>query len=181
VKAIKGEEVNGFAYLNLGGILYRLDRSTALQDVVAYVGKAILAEVGERLSEPHYLVPIPNSSCTTTHAQQPKVCSLANAIASLNGTTKVWDGLRWGEERLKSSMGGNRNRKTLLENYRSLGSVPQDAPVILLDDVATTGNHLLAAGDFLRARGADCQLAIVVGRTVHDTSQKALGALLETL
>jgi hypothetical protein len=181
IKAVKGDEVKGFADLTLGGIPFRLDRTTALPDLSAYLAQVIVLELQESLAAPHYIVPVPNSTCTETSPHPPSVCVLANAIASCHTVTRIWDGLRWGEEMLKSSRGGTRDYQTLLNNYRSSQSVPLDAPLILLDDVATTGNHLLAAAAFLESGGAHCKLAIVVGRTVHDTSQPALGSQAEIL
>jgi hypothetical protein len=78
-------------------------------------------------------------------------------------------------------MGGARNLRILLDNYTRIETVPRDLPAILLDDVATTGSRLHAARDFWCSEGGCCTCGIVVGRTVHDTAQRALGALIEVL
>lgn len=181
VKALKQEEIRGFANLNIAGNALRLDRTTTRGALLNFLARVIVTSLGTQLAGNHYLVPVPNSSCTVSNGSPSNVCELATAIAAVNPSSRVWDGLRWQQERLKSSMGGTRSRHILLENYACLEAVPRDLPGIVLDDVATTGNHLLAARDFWCSRGGESPWGLIVGRTVHDTSQRALGALIENL
>ena len=181
VKAVKGQEVRGFANLNLAGIPFTLNRNSAPQ-AIPYMAQVIVKELRQLLSTPHYVVPIPHSACTLSSSESPKLCTLANLIASSNAASTVWDGLRWDDELQKSSQGGTRNYQIILDNYQAIHSLPQSRRVILLDDVATTGNHLLAAANFLKQSFKSvCDVAIVVGRTVHNTSHAALGSLTESL
>ena len=66
----------------------------------------------------------------------------------------------------KLSRGGDRSRKVHYDSIRVSGELSVEGEdVLLLDDISTSGNSLLACRDILIANGARCVEMLALGRT----------------
>lgn len=140
------------------------------QDVAAirqhfggWAAKYLKASGEKRVS----LIPVPNSNATPNMTGAYATQEIAEAIAKEFGAgAEVIDKLRFKKPMLSAStQGGSRDRLTIASAmFMPSGSKPNGTP-ILIDDVLTSGAHLLAARTVLKGRGIVVEDAIVCGRT----------------
>ena len=69
---------------------------------------------------------------------------------------------------------GSRNQHLLRDNLKVDGQSIKGRVVVLLDDVVTSGAHMRACAEFLRAHGAAVEHSICAGRTVWEQVPKPL-------
>jgi hypothetical protein len=143
----------------------RLDTARAHQGLEWFgtLGSLIVEING--LAAPTILVPVPSSDCTIGGVKTPSTTLLAQAVAAQTRNASVADSLRWRRERKPSHLGGTREPHTLFRELFIVSTPPQGT-LILIDDVVTTGGHILAAAAKLATVQRPCSLAICVGRTV---------------
>ena len=94
---------------------------------------------------PVVFVPIPDSASSCDAPSRPRATRLAQAVVENMWTAAViCDCLRWKRRQLPSHQGGTRDRERL---YRELclTQAPKIGTLILVDDVVTTGAHIMAA------------------------------------
>jgi len=165
VKALKGEPFNGYATIR--GQDGQRRRITADNRPPAY--ETFAAWAAERLREldlgPVVLVPVPSSSCTTHEAQTcPR--AMAEAVQALMpATVSVGPWLRFHEPQPRSHEGGGRNQAVIQAALRCSDQF-RAGRIVLVDDVKTTGAHMLACAETLRRHGAEVQTALVAGKAV---------------
>jgi hypothetical protein len=165
VQALKGRPIKGTAWIGLAR--GRKIRLTAQNLEVAFRvfgewGAEQIRQTGVHCGS---LVPVP-SSTSTRLGLDAKGRRLAEAIAARAPSFAYVDALFWRRAFPKAAEGGPRGRATLLANLVAAARIPS-RPVILVDDVMTTGGHLQACADRLRSRGHRVVLAICAARTVH--------------
>ncbi len=180
IKAIKGDELRGFAMVPVCGGYKKLDQTNAHEAVgwfgdmaAAYLHNAGLDNITIAL------VPIPGSLCCKLR-ESSRTVGLAKAIAERVRCATVWDGLRWREARRSSRHGGTRDPAQLVANLRVRRSLP-NCPLVLIDDVVTTGAHLKASRLLLINNGANCDLAVCAGRTVLEPMDDPFSISTSTL
>jgi hypothetical protein len=172
-----------------GEPLQQLEQANA-GDAVQWFGEMAAELVfDEQLVHP-ILVPFPNSRCTLDRPEPPRTMLLAAAIARhlvghdaatpaarttvarasaastafgnpFVGCATVADVLRF--DRAVASAhteGGAREPAGIYRQLRLIGSIDVSRPYVLVDDVLASGGHLRAGAAFLRAHGADVQLAV---------------------
>jgi hypothetical protein len=145
--------------------LCRLDTGN-VQQALEWFGRmgALIVEIKE-LSSPVVLVPIPNSDRLRGSLGVSCTFSLAEAIAKeLRITAVVSDTLRWNRPQCPAHRGGYRDPETLRRELVLMGAVPGGS-VVLVDDVVTSGGHILAAAAKLAGAGVQCSEAICFART----------------
>jgi hypothetical protein len=76
--------------------------------------------------------------------------------------------------------GGSRNPNAILPHLR-LAGLPPVGPVVLLDDVCTSGGHLIASARFLRQHGIEVEDAFVIGRTRWERPESMWSVATEQL
>lgn len=181
VQAVKGMSVNGYATIPTVSGRRRLDSGNtaraldwAAEFAIAYLNKY-------EWNGTYFVVPIPSSKTTIAKASRGPQHALADLIAKgCESRLEVCDTLRFKEKLEPAHRGGPRDPEFLYPKL-ALGAPPPKGPVILIDDVRTSGGHLQASAALLRATGVEVDSAIVVGRTTHDTSMPAFGAVHEPL
>jgi hypothetical protein len=143
VKALKGDEINGYFELLVGGTKQRFDNSTAsafAKLIPAVLWKAISGEIPGNAT----IVPIPNSHITSTTQDGFKTLDLANEVAkNSGGRVKAVPALVFDKPQQKSRDGGPRSPYHFESAYRIVKDV--SGPIILLDDVLTGAGHLIGA------------------------------------
>jgi hypothetical protein len=178
VKAAKGISFNGYGHVPVCGRQMLLQMTNA-QEAVNWFGEMAAAGL-KRLPRGAVLVPIPNSGCGTWNNAVPRTMRLAEALARCFDGVRILDCLRWKTKLAPSSKGGTRNPQMLYDALAVTRKV-KDSKLILVDDVCTTAGHLLAARALLIEHGAECSMAICVGRTVHDSEPDPFAVLKQEL
>ena len=179
VKIVKGEPIKG--YLEAGPSTNRRRFTAANQnEFMPLLVGAIAPIYAKHLPAAAVLVPIPNSDATASSEATFRTQTLAEQLASsMAQGTQVIPALRWKEPRVPSHKGGSRNPHVHLENLVVM-EVPK-APIVLFDDVITTGSQLVAAYRALTAAGGDVKKALVYGRAVKDQKPKMIDVAVESL
>lgn len=113
------------------------------------------------------LFPVPNSNATPNMVGSYGTRDIAEMIAAEFGSgAEVIDKLRFRKPMQPSSKGGTRDRLLIArEMMLPSGSKPTGRPV-LVDDVLTSGAHLLASRTVLAGRNITVERAIVCGRAI---------------
>jgi len=186
VKALKGETLNGYAYVPVLGVQRHLDNSN-LDESIVWFGDLVASYMQQHgMNPPFVLVPVPNSSSTTKDSSsRPRTRKLARAIAAKIGQgTTVADCLRW-KQNLGSARKGTgvatRDAATLYSNLAVIEKIDGSNPYILIDDAIASGGHLQACAAMLAKRGATVVSAFCGGRTVHEPPDSAFAPLREEL
>jgi predicted amidophosphoribosyltransferase len=181
IKAIKGEPVNGYALVPVSGIRRELRQANA-GDAADWFGEMAAEYLrGNPLKGSLVFVPIPNSSCTVKSRKPPSTYRLAEAIVSRLKNAIVWDGLRLAVAMQKSRQGGTRDPQEIYDNLRITQAIPKDAGLVLVDDVRTTGAHMLAAHAKLIREGGKVLLGICAGRTTWEQEPQPFAVATEGL
>jgi predicted amidophosphoribosyltransferase len=141
----------------------------------------------KQISGGFLVIPVPNSSCVATSSVKPHTRKLAKAICdTLEDGSKVLDCLRW-----KKNLGsaseecGPREAEILYGNLTiledQLKNLDEDANVLLVDDVTTSGGHLKACAAKLKKAGISVDLSLCGGKTIYDQNQRAFSLYEYTL
>ena len=173
VKALKGEQLNGYAYVPVLGVQRYLNNAN-LDDSIEWFGDMVAHYMQENgLEPPFVLVPIPNSG-NTTKSSKPRTLKLARDIAAKIGDTEIADCLRW-KKALGSARkgGGTRDAGILYRNLVVTEELDETLPHILIDDALASGGHLQACAAKLESEGATVAMAFCAGDTVHEPPQAA--------
>lgn len=133
----------------------------------------------KRNASPAVLVPIPNSECTWESPIAPRTLRLAQSIAVRAGNAIACDSLRWRVRLKPSHLGGPRDTATLSHSL-CLAFRPPPGSVVLVDDVLTTGAHILAAVSVLSQAGIGCCDAICLARVSPHSGALRAFSVVET-
>jgi hypothetical protein len=160
IRATKGDDVTG--------LLSSLDTkdATGVSEWFGELGALVLAS--KRLPPPIILIPVPNSSCSLANEENTCTVQLAYSIADHLGNSVVCDGLRWRQAMKSSHTGGIRDPQHLYDNLClmiPMSKMPKGTRVVI-DDVLTTGGHILASAARVSTVTSRCRLALCVGRSV---------------
>lgn len=174
--AVKGDvEALERAYVWLNGHKYNHENYHL---IVQRFQRWAAAKVRELGIENPVLAPIPNSS-TTPDTGDYATKSLAQGIqAAIGASAVVFDGLRFKNAMPSARKGGVRNPRILLANMVVTSPLPA-GQIVLIDDVCTSGGHLLAAQHLIGEKRVTC--AITCGRTVHESLPDMLNVPAEVL
>jgi hypothetical protein len=163
VKALKGDPIKGYFEHSIGGKLRRFDQSN-VSEFVDRVPRALARMIQRHYAEPATIVPIPNSHVTSSGTVNFKTLALARKVADASGgQLKVSPAIVFRERQIKSREGGSRDP----DHFEKVYKVVRDpkGPIILLDDVCTSGAHMIGAHRRLDCRESPVVLACAFGRT----------------
>jgi predicted amidophosphoribosyltransferase len=166
----QGDQINGYAHVPVRGALRRLDESNKKKAILwfAQMVADYLNEIS--IKPPLYLVPVPSHKATVASPRQPRTSVIAQVIAIELGSKAVTkDVLRWKEEWVSAREGGTRDPVMLYSNLKIVSEVRWNYPVVMLDDVLTSGGHLQACAAILKRNGAIVKMAVCGGKTVQDS------------
>jgi predicted amidophosphoribosyltransferase len=133
------------------------------------------------IPRPILLVPIPNSDCVLNSKAEPRTKLLATSIARRTKQVIVADVLRWNRKLLSAHRGGVRDRYRLADALSLTAELPSGASCILVDDVLTTGGHVIAAASRLNAEGMSCMNALCLARTIRCRHPQTFGVSHEII
>lgn len=174
VKAAKGKDFKGYGHVPVRG-QYRYLASSNKTDAVTWFGwMAADYLLAQRInkSASFALVPLPSREgiIGQTFTRFPAL-ALANALEielKKQGVTQivVADLLRWRERVLSAhDEGGPREPEILYPKLQLIGTPKSGVHHILVDDVCTSGGHILAAAARLARGGAKVWRAVCAGKT----------------
>ena len=163
VKALKGDDINGWFEYRVAGKNRRFDRSN-VNEFVQRIPIALARMITRHIDSPATLVPIPNSHVIDAAAEGFHTLELAKAVAArTEGLLTAVPALVFNEPQVKSREGGPRS-STHFENAYTLVTKVR-GPIVLLDDVCTGGGHLIGAYRKLASPVRSVILACAFGRS----------------
>jgi hypothetical protein len=166
VKALKGDPINRHFFHTVRGVRRRFDQSN-IEEFLARIPIALAKHIGRHVDGPATVVPIPNSTVTTPAAEGFKTLALARAVAKHSkGQLTAMPALVFDKPQEKSRAGGPRSPLHFESSYRVVGKV--NGPIVLLDDVCTSGGHMVGAYWKLSAADRPVVLACAFGRTTKE-------------
>lgn len=166
IQALKGRPINGYAWFSRAGVnkysRINSEDASAAFDIFGEWAGAKIAEIG--IAAPH-IVPVPSSGCIAL-GDDPKGMALAQAVVKFTPGAVATGALCWSEVLRKAHEGGTRDPDLLLEKAR-VATELEPRPIVLVDDVGTTGGHILACARALRWFGYQVEHALCAGQTVN--------------
>ena len=178
IKSLKQAYFKGYSSVTVGG------RNRTISTDDPSVALAFFAEqfASLPLSKPYpiHLCAIPDSQCTVAAERSSNVQRMVEAACAGRTDATSWDGLRFNAVMPKSSETNMRDQQRLYDAIRIVRPIPS-GKIVLIDDVCTSGAHLLAAARRLREAGASAVEAAVAGRTTHTQHDKVMGWFQEDL
>ena len=179
VKALKGDPINRYFDYKVAGKLRRFDQSN-VHEFVDRIPPALAKMILLHHDTAATIVPIPNAHVTKTDADNFRTLELANKIAANSGGKfSVVPALVFTEAQQKSREGGPRDPEHFEKAYRVVH--PVKGPIILVDDVCTSGGHLIAAHRLLHRDGSPVVLACTFGRTTKEQLKEPIGIRIEQI
>jgi hypothetical protein len=179
VKALKGHPFNRYFEVTVGGERRRFDSFTA-REFHPIVHGAMARAILRRTQGEVCLVPIPNSPVTSVDHPDFRTKDLAQGIADFGqGRLICKPHLVFEEEQVSSRSGGPRDPEHFEAVYKVLDN--PKGQIVLVDDVLTSGGHLIGAYWKLTARGCDLPLAATWGRAITVQREARLQVVEEDL
>lgn len=179
VKALKGDVINGYFEIPIAGKVTRFDQNN-VHNFVARIPPALAKHIMRHCDGPATIVPIPNSHIVSPSTQGFKTLDLAKSIAqSSSGKFTVAPALVFKEPQDKARNGGPRHADYLEDAYKVIGNV--SGPIILLDDVCTSGGHMIGAYRRLHGSKSPVILACTFGRTTRTQRDNPIGLHVDNL
>jgi hypothetical protein len=179
VKALKGDPINAYFTVPVGGVLRRFNQSN-VGEFVERIPRALGGMIARHVEGAATIVPIPNSHVTSITTPGFKTLELSNAVAAgSGGRFTVAPALVFREPQQKSRGGGTRDPYILEEEYRLTQEVK--GQIVLLDDVCTSGGHMIGAAWKLASPNRNVVLASAFGRSTKVQVETPLGPREEIL
>jgi len=180
VKALKGDPINGYFYLEIGNQKRRFTQAN-IDEFLARIPRALWKMIQRKIDGQASLVPIPNSHVTDVSDDNFKTLDLATDVARHScGQLTVVPALVFEKPQTKSREGGPRNPNYFETAYR-LANVVR-GPIVLLDDVCTSGGHIIGAYQKLNSPPKRIVvLACAYGRSSKNKVENPVGLREEML
>ncbi|WP_434904978.1 hypothetical protein [Bradyrhizobium sp. HKCCYLS20291] len=173
VKALKGDPINGYFSSRVGGKWREYDK-TNVQQFVDRLPRALFANIRRFFADDATIVPIPNSHVVSVDTPEFKTLEIAEKIAhNSKGLFAAVPALVFKKAQQKSRLGGPRDAAHFEEAYKITASL--EGPIILYDDVCTTGGHLIAAYHRLNSKKSPVVLACTFGRSTKQQAENPVG------
>jgi len=126
------------------------------------------------------LVPVPSSNTTPASAGDFRTAKMGEKIAKLCNAV-CHPHLRFKKEVPSASGEGGTRKPEEIYPDLVLTAPPPAGPVVLVDDILTTGGHLVASAWILEDIARKPDFAICCGRTVHQRLEDPYAVPVETL
>jgi hypothetical protein len=180
VKALKGDPINGYFEIPIGGKTRHFDQSN-VAEFVERIPRALARMIARHVEGAATLVPIPNSSVTATASPEFRTLDLAKSVAAASRSQfSVVPALVFKKPQIKSRTGGPRDPHHFEQAYRLTSDVR--GQIVLLDDVCTSGGHIIGAYWKLQAPpNRSVVLACAFGRSMREQVNTPVGPREEIL
>lgn len=167
VKALKCKPFRGYSDFGAtDGKQYRVDGTAEGQAVALLIAATWVGQKMEATGlQQAFVVPVPSSAHVAPGAEFTGG-RLAIAIMHLRPHLVADPALFFAAPMVPSSEGGGRNSHAVEANLRGGEALYGSSPIVLLDDVYTTGAHLRGTARYLASLGVQVADAFVVARTV---------------
>lgn len=163
VKALKGDKFNGYLRWKVGG-KWRDFTNADIDEFLGPLFKRIGKLLREEIEGPVSVVPIPNSKMAIGAKGTFRTVELARLLVDgLNDGAVLCPAIRWDKPREPSHRTGGYRYPDLYQPHMRLAAKPTE-PVIILDDVLTSGSQMIAATRFLTEAGYEVVRAVTVAR-----------------
>lgn len=167
VKSLKEEDFKGYANFRIGTALKKITSSNR-EELVEPVVQTLAQNVRAHVSLPVSVVPIPNSGMAIGEKGTFRNEYLGTLLAKhLGPGATMVPALRWKRKRAKAHMGKEMRSPDLHEPNLVLVQKPPN-PILLFDDVLTSGSQMIAAARFLTTNGYPVIFATVVARVTKE-------------
>ncbi|MBY0258564.1 hypothetical protein [Methylobacterium sp.] len=163
VKSVKGEEFDGYWDKVIGGKLIRLDATNkeyTSRLAASFMGKKLLDLSNKEVT----LVPIPNSNACVGGQRNFNTRLFADSIAkSAQERAVVRTAFLWKNPKEKQhKQDGYRHARQFIPLLEVVFKPKR--PVVLIDDMITSGSQMLACTYLLRKAGVEVLFGMAVGR-----------------
>lgn len=179
VKAIKGDSFRGSIHVTISGItkdIYSDDAS----EFVKVCHRPLARILRDKYPFGACVVPIPSSKTTDVGCSKFRTYAIAKRLVAVAGKNYCCSPiLLFRSEMPLSRRGGNRSTYYIESQIIINGQT--DKPIILFDDVMTSGAHLKAASWKLEGNGMNVIGAITFARVVKDNTIAPFGPHTEQL
>ena len=179
VRGLKQEPFNGYSEFRVGGAVRRYNQANIEQFM-----PPLLQGVGQRMSTQLQqrevaIVPIPGSTMAVGAPGTFRIVDLATMFALGYGTkAKVVAAIRWVAPREKAHRQNELRSPDLYQPRMTLTEQPT-RPVLLFDDVMTSGSQMIAATRFLREAGYEVVGGCIVARATKTQHEKMIDWVTE--
>jgi hypothetical protein len=163
VKCLKVDTINGYSNIPFGGVNFRLQDSTK-QEFLTRLWTVTGQFLNTQLAKPTAIVPIPNRGGIVGAEPNYRTLQFAKAIAAASsGKVVAVDALRWMKAvEATHKQPGFRSPDPHYANLAVIGCPP--LPIILFDDMITSGSSFIASCWRLAEVGNPPQEGLVVAR-----------------
>lgn len=165
--AVKDGTIRGYlTFTGPNGLIYTINENNP-NDARRIFGSFVAKIIKTLDCEPLSIIPVPSKDALIGESTFRSLSMLEATRGDRKWTIEPY--LRFTKPLQKASNGGPRNR-TLLAHYMRLVAQPSSKNVVIIDDICTSGNHLLACQDILAKAGCTTVAAIVCGHTDHNNA-----------
>lgn len=180
VKALKRLPFNGFAEFGLKKGRLRIDNTESGQrNALEFSAANIVLNLRALGVENAQIVPIPSSSHTEPGSEFTG-SRLSEQIERYDPSYASRPVLFFNQAMPKSATGGGRNELAIYKQIRQSEAL-DDRPVVVIDDVYTSGAHFRAVARHLKTINISPEYGHVVGRTVWERPAKMFDMPPETI
>jgi hypothetical protein len=173
VHAVKGDPIKGYFDIGVGGKRRTFDQKN-ISEFLPFLMNTVAARIASLVPGDFIIVPIPNSDATAANREEFRTLAHARQIAAAIGqrATAV-PALRWKRAKASARKGGSRDPQVHFENLVIVQK--PDKPIVIFDDVMTTGSQMIAASRRLDADSATLSCGVVVGRATKQQRPTMMG------
>jgi hypothetical protein len=174
VKALKGEKFNGYLRWKVGGN-WRDFTSANIDEFLGPLFKRIGKLLRDDIKGPVSVVPIPNSKMAVGAKGTFRTVELATLLVDgLGDDAVLCPAIRWDKPREPSHKKNEYRYPDLYQPHMRLAAKPT-SPVIIMDDVLTSGSQMIAATRFLTEAGYKVRRGVTVARATSVPKKPMFG------
>lgn len=179
VRGMKREKFEGYCLFRIGGQDKRFDHSNIEELIPLFLG-AVARWARQAFKGQFSVVPIPNSNMALRASGNFRCVELADMLRKSWPEVVVEPILRWDKPRPKQHKTPGFRHHSMFEPFLRLNGRPT-RPVLLFDDLLTSGSQMIAAARFLRGHGYLPAYGLVGGQVAYQQHPKMLGWSLGTV